>query len=181
MCNRPMGLQNRRLKDSQITASSEINDYSRASRARLNIRRQGRLSGGWQAAYNNRYQWIQVFFISPAKIIRIATQGQQDKNQWVTQYVVYHSLNAVSFKPYQERNNIKVSGFLFELFENLGISSKHHSKYSFQGNGVAQELGRRIQCVCAGFRSRSYSWLALFSVIPNPELISTSLTTLCFA
>ena len=109
-----MGLQNRRLRDTQMTASSEINVYSKASRARLHIRRQGRLSGGWQSQYTNRYQWIQVYFVKPAKIIRISTQGQQDKNQWVTQYVVYHSMDPVNFKPYQERNNIKVRAWFIE-------------------------------------------------------------------
>lgn len=114
LCNRPMGLQNRRLKDTQMTASSEINVYSKASRGRLHIRRQGRLSGGWQSKYTNRYQWIQVYFVKPAKIIRISTQGQQDKNQWVTQYVVYHSMDPVNFKSYQERNNIKVRACFIE-------------------------------------------------------------------
>lgn len=64
--------------------------------------------GAWSSQYNNKYQWLQVDFTGPAKIIRISTQGRQDTNQWVKQYYVTHSLDAVNFVPYQERNNKKV-------------------------------------------------------------------------
>lgn len=108
LCNRPMGLQNNRLKNHQMTSSSRWDNFHGPYRARLNIRRHGRHIGAWSSQYNNRYQWIQVDFRGPAKIIRICTQGRQDSHQWVTQYLVMHSLTAVNFVPYQERNNIKV-------------------------------------------------------------------------
>ena len=104
-----MGLQNKRLKNHQMTSSSRWDNFHGPYRARLNIRRHGRHIGAWSSQYNNRYQWIQVDFSRPAKIIRICTQGRQDTNQWVTQYIVMHSLTAVNFVPYQERNNIKVT------------------------------------------------------------------------
>ena len=110
LCNRPMGLQNNRLKNHQMTSSSRWDNFHGPYRARLNIRRHGRHIGAWSSQYNNRYQWLQVDFRGPAKIIRICTQGRQDTNQWVTQYFVMHSLTAVNFVPYQERNSIKVIG-----------------------------------------------------------------------
>ena len=109
LCNRPMGLQNNRLKNHLMTSSSRWDNFHGPYRARLNIRRHGRYIGAWSSQYNNRYQWLQVDFTRPAKIIRISTQGRQDTNQWVTQYYVTHSLDAVNFVPYQERNSRKVS------------------------------------------------------------------------
>ena len=103
-----MGLQNKRLKNHLMTSSSRWDNYHGPYRARLHIRRQGRYIGAWSSQYNNRYQWVQVDFTGPAKIIRISSQGRQDANQWVTQYYVTRSLDAVNFQPYKERNNIKV-------------------------------------------------------------------------
>ena len=103
-----MGLQNNRLKHHFMTSSSRWDKYHGPYRARLNIRRHGRYIGAWSSQYNNRYQWLQVDFAGPAKIIRICTQGRQDLNQWVTQYYVTRSLDAINYRPYKERNNIKV-------------------------------------------------------------------------
>lgn len=119
MCNRPMGLQNHRLKNHLMTSSSRWDNYHGPYRARLNIRRHGRYIGAWSSQYNNRYQWLQVDFTRPAKIIRISTQGRQDTNQWVTQYYVTRSLDAVNFRPYKERNNVKVSVCLYIAHENF--------------------------------------------------------------
>lgn len=65
--------------------------------------------GAWSAKHNNRYQYLQVDFGRAAKIIRIATQGRQDADQWVTQYYVMHSLDLLRFSEYKERNNRRVS------------------------------------------------------------------------
>ena len=64
--------------------------------------------GAWSARHNNRYQWLQLDFGRWAKIIRLATQGRQDTDQWVTQYYVKHSLDGMRFVDYQERNTRKV-------------------------------------------------------------------------
>lgn len=64
--------------------------------------------GAWSARHNNRYQWLQLDFGRWAKIIRLATQGRQDTDQWVTQYYVRHSLDGIRFVDYQERNTRKV-------------------------------------------------------------------------
>lgn len=103
-----MGLQNGRLRNHLITASSQIDKYSGAYMARLNHRRRGRYMGGWTAFYNNRYQFLQLNFGAPAKIIRIATQGREDQDQWVTTYYIMSSRDGVRFVEYKERNNRRV-------------------------------------------------------------------------
>ena len=108
-CNQPMGLQSGGLNNRMITASSQWDKYHAAFLARLHWRRRGRYMGAWSAKHNNRYQWLQVDFGKAAKIIRIATQGRQDADQWVTQYYVMHSLDLIRFNEYKERNSRRVS------------------------------------------------------------------------
>ena len=103
-----MGMQTGRIKNYQITSASEWDKYHGALLARLNRRRRGSYKGAWSAKYNNHYQWLQVDFRRAAKIIKISTQGRQDSRQWVTQYYITRSLDAVHFMHYKERNNIKV-------------------------------------------------------------------------
>ena len=104
-----MGLQSGRLNNRQVTASSQWDKYHGSFLARLNWRRRGSYFGAWSAKHNNRYQWLQLNFGKAAKIIRLATQGRQDADQWVTQYYVKHSLDGIRFVEYKERNNRKVS------------------------------------------------------------------------
>lgn len=108
-CNRPMGLQTGAIKNSMVTASSQWDNYHAAFMGRLHWGRRGRYMGAWSAKHNNRYQYLQVDFGRAAKIIRIATQGRQDADQWVTQYYVMHSLDLLRFSEYKERNNRRVS------------------------------------------------------------------------
>ena len=107
-CNQPMGLQSGRLKNHLVTASSQWDKNHAAFLARLHWQRRGRYMGAWSARHNNRYQWLQLDFGRWAKIIRLATQGRQDTDQWVTQYYVRHSLDGIRFVDYQERNTRKV-------------------------------------------------------------------------
>ena len=107
-CNQPMGLQSGRLKNSLVTASSQWDNYHAPYLARLHWKRRGRYMGAWSAKHNNRYQWLQLDFGRAAKIIRLATQGRQDADQWVTQYYVMHSLDGIRFVEYKERNNRRV-------------------------------------------------------------------------
>ena len=108
-CNRPMGLQTGAIKNSMVTASSQWDNYHAAFMGRLHWGRRGRYMGAWSAKHNNRYQYLQVDFGRAAKIIRIATQGRQDADQWVTQYYVMHSLDLLRFSEYKERNSRRVS------------------------------------------------------------------------
>ena len=55
-----MGMQNGRIPNSRITASSNWDRYHVSFRARLHHSRKGRYVGAWCAKTNNRYQWLQV-------------------------------------------------------------------------------------------------------------------------
>lgn len=105
-------MQSGGIKNKQITASSyikqNIDQYHAPWLGRLQRHRKGRYAGAWLAKYNTPYQWLQVDFGKPSKIIKISTQGRHDMPMWVRQYYVTRSLDAIHFKQYEERNSLKV-------------------------------------------------------------------------
>ena len=96
-------MENRLIKDAQITASSEWDSNHAASQARLNFKAGGGKRGGWSARSNNANQWIQVAFGKSTKLTGIATQGRnQEYRQWVTKYQLQYSDDGVNFHYYKE-------------------------------------------------------------------------------
>ena len=109
LCNRPMGIQNGRLSNKRMTASSSWDRFHSPYLARLHKGKSRRYVGGWSAGFNNKYQWLQIYFSRPAKIVRISTQGRSDKDQWVTRYKVSHSLDRLHYVYYRYHDTIVVS------------------------------------------------------------------------
>ena len=104
-----MGLQNGRLRSSQMKASSQWDKYHAAFLGRLQRTRQGKYMGAWCARMNNRYQYLQVDFGRPSRVIKMSMQGRQDVSMWVKQIYVSYSANQVNFVEYMERNSRKVT------------------------------------------------------------------------
>ncbi|XP_020631503.1 uncharacterized protein LOC110068467 [Orbicella faveolata] len=107
-CNKPLGLQNRRLPDSRITASSEWNHFHAARLGRLGQVKHGRFVGAWCARHNNHLQWFKCDFGRAMKITKVATQGRQDTNQWVTSFYLSSSQDNVHWEMYKFRSAYKV-------------------------------------------------------------------------
>ena len=95
-------MENRLIKDAQITASSEWASNYAANQARLNFKAAGGKQGGWSARYNDANQWIQVALGSYTTLTGIATQGRNAYPQWVTKYQLQYSNDGVSFHYYKE-------------------------------------------------------------------------------
>ena len=95
-------MENRRIKDAQITASSEWDSNHAAIQARLNFKAGGGKQGGWSSRSNDANQWIQVALGSYTKLTGIATQGRNAYSQWVTKYQLQYSNDGVSFNNYKE-------------------------------------------------------------------------------
>ena len=101
-------MQNGRIRQTQLSASSSWDANHGPRNGRLNFRRTGSRMGAWVARRNDRYQWYQVDFKRAMRVIKIATMGRQDAAQWVTQYFVTYSQDGVSFAEYKENSNRKV-------------------------------------------------------------------------
>lgn len=104
----PLGIEDGRVINQVMRASSYYNYYLAARNARLNQRRQGRKGAAWCAKRNNRAQWLQVDFGALTSVRRLATQGRQNADQWVTSYYLSYSKDGQRFFPYKQKRATKV-------------------------------------------------------------------------
>ena len=102
-------MQNGRIKNHQISASSTHDKDHAPWFARLHRKRIGGRRGGWSARHNTRYQWLQVDFRRSTRIVEILTQGRQDYRQWVTQYYITYSQDNVHWAEYKINSRRKVN------------------------------------------------------------------------
>ena len=109
-CYLPIGLEDKRITDGHLSASTYYNAYLAPWHGRLNHR------WSWSARTNNHNQWFQVSFVVVAKVTGIATQGRQDANQWVKQYTVSYSPDSTNFRYYRKGQGTKVRNILIERF-----------------------------------------------------------------
>ena len=110
--DRPIGVQNYRIKNAAITASSQWDQNHAPWLARLHRSRRGRFMGAWSSRRNDYKQWLQVDMGRSMKVTGIATQGRQDADQWVTAYYVYISSDGVNFAKVKHWwNYVKVEYF----------------------------------------------------------------------
>ena len=111
-CSKPLGMQDGRIHDSAITASSYYRPRSAPQRARLNMALPDAVvgfTGGWCQYPSPKYQWLQVNFGFMASITKIATQGKQEFDFWVTKYFLSYRRNASSnLFLYRQNGNVKV-------------------------------------------------------------------------
>ena len=96
-------MENGNIRNSQISASSQWNANHAAIQGRLNFKKNGVKQGGWSARANNANQWLQVDLGSKfTKVTRVATQGRNVANQWVTKYMLQYSNDGLQFQYYKE-------------------------------------------------------------------------------
>ena len=110
-CDVPLGLEDGRLSNQFFTSSTFYNYYCAPRNARLHQRRAGRNGGAWCAKKSNRGQWLQMDFGALTRVTRIATQGRQNSDQWVTSYYVSYSRKGSRFTTYREGRSTKVHMF----------------------------------------------------------------------
>ena len=105
-CQTPLGMQNGAIQDSQIKSSSEWDGNHAAIQGRLHFKAIPGKAGSWSARSNDMNQWLQIDLGNQhTKVKRIATQGRNAFNQWVTKYKLLFSDNGVNFHYYKEQGN----------------------------------------------------------------------------
>ena len=98
-------MESRAISDSQISASSQLDDNHSAKRARLNIKLNGTKKGGWSARILDRNQWLQIDLGSYTTVTLVATQGRNGHQQWVTTFRLQYSNDGIIFHLYRERGD----------------------------------------------------------------------------
>jgi len=93
-------MEDGRIQDSQITASSVFSSSVKPANARLNLPFTTERQGGWEAKHSNLYQWLQVDLLKQVNVLAIATQGRDLFNYWVTSYSLQSSDDGAVFIDY---------------------------------------------------------------------------------
>ena len=100
-------MENQAISDAHVTASSQMDDINSAREARLHSKSIENQRGGWVALKNDFNQWLQVDLVTFTRITRVATQGRDGYDQWVTKYRLQYSDD----------------GDIFHSFKVLGVNS----------------------------------------------------------
>jgi hypothetical protein len=102
----PLGMQDERIQDSQISASSSLQGWP-ASHARLNWQ----ATKCWITTFNPTDSWLQVSFGRFAKVVQMLTQGRwgSQHDHWVKSYYLSYGNDGVNFYEYAYRGTTKVS------------------------------------------------------------------------
>nr|XP_058951355.1 uncharacterized protein LOC131778889 [Pocillopora verrucosa] len=100
-CQIQLGMQNGKIPNSALSASSKLNANYGPENARLHFHPVGGRQGAWIPSVQNHNQWFQVDFGVETQVTRIATQGRQNANQYVTKYTLRYSLDKSYWNQYQ--------------------------------------------------------------------------------
>lgn len=92
------------ISNAQINASSQYDGNHAAVQGRLRFQRSGVKRGAWSARRNDVNQWLQIDLgASYTKVTRVAAQGRNDVDQWVTKYRLQYSNNGINYQFYREQ------------------------------------------------------------------------------
>ncbi|XP_078357449.1 uncharacterized protein LOC144642352 isoform X2 [Oculina patagonica] len=112
-CRQALGMENYIIPDGQISASSEWDVNHAAIQGRLHFKAGGGKQGGWSARSNDVNQWLQVDLGDKyTRVTRVATQGRNAADQWVTKYKLQYSNDGVNFQYYKEQGQSVAKEFV---------------------------------------------------------------------
>jgi hypothetical protein len=108
----PLGMENRLILDSQLSASSSKFFISGAANARLNQNTTEDAFGGWIAADDDQEPWFQVDFIVEAIIKAIRVQMIELPSHEVLSYRISSGNNESSVTHFKPNDQAVVSHFV---------------------------------------------------------------------
>jgi len=103
---KPVGISDQGIiPDNQITASSQYSTGYQAAYGRLN----GDRGDGWCAKEAGRNDdWLQVHLGKTIEVCGIASQGDRNGNEWVTDFKLSYSTDGKNWTPYKDANGAEV-------------------------------------------------------------------------
>ncbi|XP_048587362.1 lactadherin [Nematostella vectensis] len=104
----PLGMEDGRIPDSSITASSFHDSHMSPYYGRLNNQPvSGQHNGAWAALNEQTGEYLQVDLGRVMRVTHVATQGRpQGSSQWVTEYSVEYSLTGDQWQSFQDENGV---------------------------------------------------------------------------
>ena len=109
-CVSGLGMEDGRIPDSRITASSKWDPNHGPGNARLNRPKTPPTTGSWSSKTNDLHQWITADLGGLKWVTGVVTQGRHggEFQQWVTKFIVQYSENSHSWSYVAGDNGQKV-------------------------------------------------------------------------
>ncbi|XP_078346829.1 lactadherin-like [Oculina patagonica] len=103
---KPVGISDQaKIPDDHMTASSQYGDGFQAAYGRLN----GDRGDGWCAKEASRNDdWLQVDLGTTFRVCGVATQGDRNGNEWVTDFRLSYSSDGNVWTPYKGSNGLEM-------------------------------------------------------------------------
>ena len=105
----PLGMENKEIPNSAVTASSYHSPAHEPWQARLNNIQKSGSTGSWSTLPNAVGQYLQIDLGKERVISKIATQGRPSMDQWVTSYKLIFSIDGANWNEYQNNGVVKVN------------------------------------------------------------------------
>ncbi|XP_044163573.1 lactadherin-like [Acropora millepora] len=103
-----LGMENNKIPNGAVTASSSFGPWYEPWEARLNNAQTHSSYGSWSALQNNIGQYLQIDLGKERVVNKIATQGRPSYDQWVTSYKLLFSSDGAKWNEYQNNGVVKV-------------------------------------------------------------------------
>ena len=71
-CEAPLGMESKAISDSQISASSQLDENLSPAHSRLLNKSNQTKGGAWSALRSDQHQWLQVDFLSYTTVTHVA-------------------------------------------------------------------------------------------------------------
>ncbi|XP_015760737.1 PREDICTED: uncharacterized protein LOC107339904 [Acropora digitifera] len=150
-CAQPLGMENRKVKNDQITASNYLKNYE-PYEGRLNING-GR---GWQAEYTRKKkEYLQIDFKREVNITGVATQGQSTSNLFVKQYKLSTSDDGKKWIKYTENGTSQM------------LNGNQDSKTVVRNNLATTITTRYIRFLPQTWNERIFMRVEVYGCLPN--------------
>ena len=111
-CFLPLGVEDRRIPNKGLTASSSSGKAQAPSNGRLHFQRRLNKAAGWKPENQDASPWFQVDLQSIQTVAGIGTQGGRSlwwkKGGWVGKYNVSFSKDGAAWQTYNESGHVKV-------------------------------------------------------------------------
>ena len=101
-------MESGRIPNSAITGSCGWKPGHEPSNGRLNRKATPGGAGAWTAGSDDLGEWIQVDLLKKFRIVKVATQGREDSDEWVSSFTLSHSEDGRQFELYKEKEQVMV-------------------------------------------------------------------------
>ena len=111
------------IPDDQITASSKFEEWYHPFYGRLH----GNRGDGWCAREESAEDWLQIDFGKTLQVCAVATQGDINGDEWVTDFKLSFSSDGRAWTTYQDTNGTELVKIIRYLI-NIKIKMLHWLK-----------------------------------------------------